>query len=505
MSLNRPTREQIDAAARRIGLSLDEEDLEEFAQMIGDTLAAYVKPLDAQPDFLPEVAYPRTPGYRPSPAEDPLGAWYVKSTIRGARRGRLEGRTLAIKDNVCVAGLPMMNGASTLEGYVPDIDATVVRRVLDAGGTVLGKANCEYFCYSGGSHTNALVATRNPYDPTRTTGGSSSGCAALVAAGEVDMAIGSDQGGSVREPSAFCGLYGMKPTFGLVPYTGAFPIEMTLDHLGPMTRTVADNALLLEVIAGADGLDPRQGAPRTRAYTRALGAGVAGLRIGVLEEGFGHEASAPEVDDAVRAAARRFEALGAELAPVSVPMHRLGMSIWVPIAVEGSYRQLLGGYGAGDNFRGLYVSSLIAAHASWPQKADLFSEILKLGMLCGDHLHHAFGGRYYAKAQNLSRRLREEYDRALTAHDLLLMPTTPITAPRLPPAGASRAELMSPGFVPIVNTAPFNCTGHPAINVPCALRDGLPVGMMLVGRYFEETTLYRAAAAFERDCDWKRL
>ena len=167
------------------------------------------------------------------------------------------------------------------------IDATIVTRMLDAGGTIVGKTHCEYFCFSGGSHTCAAGAVHNPHKMGYSSGGSSSGSAVVVATGEVDMAIGGDQGGSIRIPAAFSGIYGMKGTHGLVPYTGVMPIEITIDHTGPMTRNVRDNALLLEVLAGPDGLDPRQGTPKVANYTEALGGGVKGLRIGVVKEGFG--------------------------------------------------------------------------------------------------------------------------------------------------------------------------------------------------------------------------
>ena len=223
---------------------------------------------------------------------------------------------------MCIAGVPMMNGASTLEGYVPDVDATIVTRILDAGGTILGKAVCEYFCFSGGSHTSASGPVHNPHRHGCSAGGSSSGSAALVAAGEVDMAIGGDQGGSIRIPSSFCGIYGMKPTHGLVPYTGIMPIELTIDHTGPMSATVADNALLLEVLAGPDGLDPRQHGVAADHYTSALGQGAAGLRIAVVPEGFGHGNSEPEVDAMVRQAADAFRNLGATVDEVSIPFTR---------------------------------------------------------------------------------------------------------------------------------------------------------------------------------------
>ena len=215
----------------------------------------------------------------------------MKSVVKGAESGPLAGKTVALKDNVCLAGVPMMNGSATLEGYVPDQDATIVTRMLDAGATIMGKAHCEAFCLSGGSHTGALGPVHNPHKHGYSAGGSSSGSGALVAAGEVDMAIGGDQGGSIRIPASFCGIYGMKGTWGLVPYTGVMPIEATIDHTGPMTATVADNALLLEVLAGPDGLDPRQMGCTTARYTEALGprrAGPAhrrrhrGVRLGEL-------------------------------------------------------------------------------------------------------------------------------------------------------------------------------------------------------------------------------
>lgn len=504
MTAKSPTREQVAQAADALGLSLDPSDLEEFTEMIRGTVETYYRPLDRLPDNLPPVKYPRTPGYFPGDDEDPLGAWYVKSTIEGRKRGKLNGKTVAIKDNICVAGLPMMNGASVLEGYVPEVDATVVTRTLDAGGTILGKAHCEYFCYSGSSHTNAAKTTLNPLNPEYTTGGSSSGCAALLAAGEVDLAIGSDQGGSIREPASFCGLVGMKPTWGLVPYTGAASIEMTLDHLGPMSRSVADNALYLEVLAGADGLDPRQYAPRVGLYTKALDQPVDGLRIGVMREGFGFAHSEADVDDAVRSAAGAFARLGATVAEISVPAHRkLGMPVWVPIAVEGAYEQILKGLGNGHNWKGAYIPSLLERLNGWQSKSHMFSEIFKLGMLCAEHMRTAHYGRYYAKAQNLSRLLRAAYDTALEEVDVLLTPTSPIKGSRLPPENPSRAEDMVPHFSPITNTAPVDCTGHPSISIPCAMRDGLPVGMMLTGRHFDEMTLYRVAHAFERTVDWK--
>ncbi|MCX7631172.1 MAG: amidase [Geminicoccaceae bacterium] len=497
-----PTLELLRELAQELGFSMDESELEAHRAALKASIETYDL-LDRMPDELPAVTYPRTPGYRPHPAENEHGAWYWKTRIEGAAGGKLAGKTVAIKDNICVAGVPMMNGASILEGYVPEIDATVVSRILDAGGTIVGKTVCEYYCFSGGSHTSATGPVHNPRKPGHMAGGSSSGSAAVVAAGEADMALGGDQGGSIRIPAAYCGIVGMKPTHGLVPYTGIMPIELTLDHCGPMTATVADNALLLEVIAGPDGLDPRQYEAPSTDYTSALDRGVEGLRIGVLEEGFDHPNSAAGVDALVRLAAEEFRRLGAEVAPLSIPLHRQGPAIWLPIAAEGATVQMMLGNGFGFNWQGLYLSSLLEKHSQWRERADELSDSLKNTMLLGWYMVSRYRGRYYAKAQNLVRRLRRAYDEALRDVDLLLMPTVPITAPPVPPRDAPLEVILARAFEMLPNTAPFDATHHPALSLPCGHLDGLPVGLMLVGRHFEEATIYRAAYAFEQAVDWR--
>ncbi len=497
MPVTRPTVAQVRALADDLGFTLSDADAQSFLGLMAGSFAAY-DAVAAMPDHVPAVKYPRTPGYRPEGTENRYNAWYVKTTVKGAQTGKLAGKTIVLKDNVCLAGVPMMNGASTLEGYVPDVDATIVTRMLDAGGTIVGKAHCEYFCFSGGSHTCAAGPVHNPRKPGYSAGGSSSGSAALVAAGEVDMAIGGDQGGSIRIPASYCGIYGMKPTHGLVPYTGIMPIELTLDHAGPMTATVADNALLLEVLAGADGLDPRQYAPRTAPYTEALGRGVDGLRIGLVKEGFGHHNSEKDVDARVRSAAAVFGKLGAKVGEVSVPMHAMGPAIWSPIALEGATELMMKGNGFGTNWRGLYVTSLIDAHSAWRHRADELSDTLKLSMLLGHYFVKHHRGHFYAKAQNLSRKLRDAYDAALADFDVLVMPTLPLKATPLPPADAPREVSIQRAFEMISNTAPFDATGHPAMSVPCGQFDGLPIGLMLIGKHWEESTIYRAAHAFEQ-------
>lgn len=504
MSIQRPTQAELADTGRQLGLHLQAPLLEQYADILEAVWQDYDRLDQLQPASVPQ-RYPRSAGHLPTPAQNPYNAWYVRTDLHGAAGGRLSGKRVALKDNICLAGVPMMNGASTLQGYVPDVDATVATRVLDAGGSILGKAHCEFFCVSGSSHTNATGAVHNPRNPGHSTGGSSSGCAALIVAGEVDLGIGTDQGGSVRIPAAYSGIYGMKPTHGLVPYTGIMPIEMTLDHAGVMSATVADNALLLEVLAGADGLDPRQDRQMpVQAYTQTLGAGVSGLRIGVVSEGFGHANSEADVDAAVRRAAGLFAEWGAQVEEVSIPLHALGHAIWTPIAVEGT-TQLLRGYNYGSNWKGLYVESLMRAQQDWQQQADAFPHDLKTCLLAGHYAHQRFGGQYYARAQNAARQLRAAYDEQFTRYDLLLMPTVPLKAPKLPAADATPATWVTRALEMNANTAPFDVTGHPAMSIPCGLAAGLPVGLMLIARDYHEATLYQAAHHFEQHIDWESL
>ena len=504
MAVQVPTPEQLRDVAMEIGLDLTDDDLESFIALIRPSIDSY-NVVDAIPDELPQVKYPRTPGYRPQGDENPHNAWYYKTSVKGAPRGKLKGKTIALKDNVMLAGVPMMNGASTLEGYVPEVDATIVRRMLDAGGEILGKAHCEYFCLSGGSHTNATGPVHNPHKRGYSAGGSSSGSAALVAAGAVDMAIGGDQGGSIRIPASFCGIYGMKPTHGLVPYTGIMPIEIFIDHTGPMTANVRDNALLLEVLAGPDGYDPRQYSVKTQAYTRALEGGVEGLSIALVREGFGHDNSEADVDASVRAAADQLKSLGTTVTEVSIPMHLVGLALWTPIGAEGLTQTMMWGDGFGISRADLYVTSLMDAHRGWRQRANELSETTKLFTLLGTYIARYHGSRYYGKAVNITRRLAAAYDAVLAEYDLLLMPTLPIKATPLPAPDASRETCVKRALEMLANTAPFDLTHHPAMSVPCGLRDGLPIGMMLIGKHFDESTIYRAAHAFEQGCNWREM
>ncbi|MDT7606207.1 MAG: amidase [Pseudonocardiales bacterium] len=482
-------------------LGLTPADAESFQPFVAGLLASW----DVVEELYNETA-PKAPErdwQYPADADNPYNAWYVTTELAGAPEGPLAGRKIAIKDNITVAGLPMTNGSKTVEGFVPTRDATVVSRVLAAGATIAGKAVCEDLCFSGGSHTSRSGPVRNPWDETRSTGGSSSGNGALVAARVVDLAIGGDQGGSVRIPASFSGIVGHKPTHGLVPYTGAFPIEQTIDHLGPMTRTVADAALLLSVLAGRDGNDPRQPADLTVPdYLAAIAESAEGLRVGVVTEGFGHENSEPGVDAAVRAAVDTLRGAGLSTAEVSIPWHLHGPKIWDVIATEGAAAQMVDTNGYGMNWQGLYDPELIEHYGNqWRAAPHEFSQTVQLVLLTAGYASGLGRNKHYAMARNLAVQLRQAYDDALDRFDVLVLPTLPLTATVIPGPDAPREEVLARGLEMLANTCPTDVTGHPACSVPAGLSDGRPVGMMIVGKHFDDSTVLRVAHAYERAVD----
>ena len=497
-NVRKPSADEFEAIAADLGFSMTRADVESFANIAVGAIDSYNRLDEMVPPKLP-VKYPRTSGRQPTPEENPLAAWAWKCEVKGEAKGQLAGKKIALKDNVALAGVPMANGTNVLEGYVPDIDATIVTRILEAGGTITGKAANTYLCFDGASHTTASGMVENPRKKGYSAGGSSAGSGALVANGEVDMAIGGDQGGSIRIPACWNGIYGLKPTYGLVPYTGIFPIEQTLDHTGPMARTVSDLATLLGVIAGEDGFDPRQRKVITHDYRGSLKEGVSGLKVGIVKEGFAHANSEAIVDETVRAAIGKLGAKVASVEEFSLPMHAAGPVIWGGIANEGAATQMMHGNAYGYNWQGYYDTSLIDVWGNaWRARPDDLSETVKLVMLVGAYMTRKYNGRFYGKAQNMRYRLIEAYDQALAKFDVLVMPTLPIRATAFPPVDCSREENITVALNMLANTCPTNVTGHPALSVPCGAADGLPIGMMIIGKKFDEPTVLRVAQACEQ-------
>ena len=492
-----PDAARLAALNDHFGFGLSAEEIGEYAAAVAGTLAASEAVERLYEDSAP--ARPERPWAAPAPSRNRWGGWYVTTSINESPEGPLAGRTVAVKDNIAVAGVPMMNGSRTVEGFVPRRDATVVRRLLDAGATIAGKSVCEDLCFSGASFTSQPGPVRNPWDESRNAGGSSSGSAALVATGEVDLALGGDQGGSIRIPSSFCGIVGHKPTHGLVPYTGAFPIERTIDHLGPMARTVAGTALMLTVLAGVDGMDPRQpGAIDAVDYLAALADSAPGLRVGVVREGFATPVSDPAVDDAVRAAIDVLGSAGLAIGEVSIPRHVDAMHVWNVIATEGAAYQMLDGNAYGMNTQGFYDPELIAHFARQRiERGAQLSRTVKLVGLSGRYTFEVGGGKYYAMARQLVPEIGAAYDAVLADYDVLVMPTLPYTATEIPPADVSLPDYLTAALSMIGNTAPFDVTGHPACSVPTGLVNGLPAGLMIVGKKFDDATVLRVAHTYE--------
>jgi len=499
MAMSRPTLEEVKRIADRFQLALDGDELRQYWDVVCQSVEGY-EDMDSLADLKLPVKYPRTDiGYRPVGEENPLNGWAWKCRIEGASDGPLKGKTVGVKDNTAVAGVPMLNGSPIMEGYVPDEDATVVTRLLDAGATIVGKTAVPAFCFDGGGLTGYPDPQPvNPHGADYLPGSSSNGSGVVVSNGEVDIATGGDQGGSIRLPSSWSGCCGIKPTHGLVPYTGIFPIEATLDHTGPMARTVEECAVALQVMAGPDGLDPRQPANLEPGdYIGALGKPIKGLRIGLLKEGFAiPDVSEREVDEAVRSAAASLEEAGAVVSEVSAPLHSRALMLWNAIAFEGATAQMVVGDGYGLNWKGHYSTGLIDFYGRARRaRGRDYSPTAKVTMLVGTYMSEVYNHRYYAKAQNLGRVLRGQYDEALKQVDVLVMPTTAMVAMRKP-EGRTLGEVLGGALGNLHNTAPFDVTGHPAMSVPCGDKDGLPIGMMIVGRHFDEESVLRVAHAY---------
>ena len=502
MALRLPTARDLQQLAKSNHFRLSDEELEGFQALIPGLFESY-EALDQMPMPREPLKYrDRDPGSRPSRQEDPFNAIVRRCTLKGAATGKLSGKRFGLKNNITVAGMPMNCGSLVLEGYVPETDATIVTWLLDEGAEIVATLNMDNFAFSGAGDTSAQGPVLNPHNTDHLAGGSSGGSGAALYYDDIDITIGGDQGGSIRIPASWCGVVGLKPTHSLVPYTGIVGIDNTFDHAGPMARTVADTALTLEVIAGKDPMDPRQGEVPVQPYTQALGKGVKGLRIGVLTEGFGTSVSQPDVDEAVRRSIGVLTELGAETTEVSIPEHRqAGGIIWGLIA-EGATAYLRSN-GMGHHWQGLYNPGLTETlgKALRTQSNDL-PPTVKLVLLVGSYMSDRYHGRMYAKAQNLRRSLRASYDRVLEQVDVLAMPTLPMKAHRYEPNLGPR-ETIAHGWDMLGNTAPFDMTGHPAISIPCAKSDGLPVGLMLVGRHFNDATLFQAAHAFEQHVNWE--
>ncbi len=501
MDISPPKKQDLLNAASKNYLDLTEEELEGFSILL-QGIFSQLEALDQLFSAIPApVTGPRDFGQRPGPGEDPYNAILRRCMVKGSGSGKLSGVRVGLKDNISVSGMPMTCGSHFLSGYIPDTDATVVQRILDEGGNIVAMLNMDDFAWSGSGETSVFGPVCNPHNTEYLAGGSSAGSGAALFYNDIDVTLGCDQGGSIRIPAAWCGVVGLKPTFGLVPYTGIVSGETTFDHVGPMARSVDKVALMLEVIAGKDPLDQRQGHVPRQDFTDFLGQDVTGVRIGIVKEGFGTDDSEEEVDEAVRRALAGVASLGIETTDVSIPYHLSSLAIYRGVIPEGA-TALLQTSGLGYNHLGYYDSGLgTAIREGLESRANSLPPDVKLTLLLGSYLRERYGGWAYAKSQNLRPALRKAYDDMLSEVDLIAMPTVP-TLPFKYDPDQDWVTRIDRGAVVSKNCAPFNASGHPAISLPCAKVKGLPVGLMLVAKHFEDGLLIKVADALQRGMGW---
>lgn len=509
-----PDVEEVVAVAKGLGINLSSDEAALYQKYLAEGLEAQDAFVQSRIDEEkpPMLSPAREPGYRPSAAEDPLNAWTWKCRIEGVPGGILDGKTVSTKDQIAIAGIPMSIGSFALEGFIPDFDATVITRVLAAGATVVGH-NTQNGLSGGfgfGGGIGDYGRPKNPHNPDHVTGGSSAGSGAAVAAGEVDISFGGDQGGSIRIPAALSGNVGLKPTFGLISHFGiGFGSDQSIDYTGPMARTVEDAAAALQATAGYDGFDPRQTkhVPDSLDVLSGLSRGVSGLKIGVLDEGF--VGADPGVSELVMGAVDALAAAGAQVSKVSVPEHLTARVAQQALTPEGGRAVFVTGF-YGAFTRTYYPASLLAAvNKLWTHQADLLNPRTKLSLIEAEFLRKTYYGRVYAKGQNVRPYFIKAFDKALAEVDVLVMPTCLEPAPFYE-APATFLEALEDNLNMMArsaarNTQPYNYTGHPALAVPVGKVNGLPASMQVVGKFFADPLLMQVAYAYEQAVDWDKI
>jgi aspartyl-tRNA(Asn)/glutamyl-tRNA(Gln) amidotransferase subunit A len=414
----------------------------------------------------------------------------------GAPRGPLDGVPIAVKDVLCTRGIRTTCGSKILERFVPPYDATAVARLGEAGAVLLGKLNMDEFARGSATENSGFFPTRNPWDLTRVPGGSSGGSAAAVAADLAGAALGTDTGGSIRQPAAFCGDVGLKPTYGRVSRYGLVAFASSLDQIGPLTKDVEDTAIVLQAIAGHDPMDSTSVDVPVPDYRTELGRGVEGLRVGIPAEYF-IEGLDPEVEAAVRAAIGVLEKLGARSEPVSLPHTEYGLAAYYLIAPAEASSNLARYDGVKYGLRVGRARDLIEMY-SRTRAAGFGAEVKRRIMLGAYALSAGYYDAYYGKAQRVRTLVRRDFQQAFERVDVIAAPTTPGVAFKF---GEKEDPLQM--YLNDVFTIPVNLSGLPGVSVPAGFTmAGLPIGLQLIGRAFDEAMLLRVAHAYERATAW---
>lgn len=523
------TEEEVVALGKKLGIKEHTDaELKEYKTLLAVFHDA-CEELMGMDDYLPEVdleRFPRENVKFPDASENKLNAWAYQVDIEDKQKKGLllEGSKVAVKDCVAIAGVPMLLGTDFIQNYVPTVDATVITRLLEAGAKVRGKAVCENLCHSATSHSAGTGPVQNPLAYGYSTGGSSSGSGALVMDEneDIDITIGADQGGSVRIPAGWCGAVGMKPTFGLIPFTGCASNEATNDHLGVLTKDVLTNAKGLQAIAGSDGIDDRSFGAKPQDYYDELlklenPKSLKGMKIAVLKEGFDNPAVEQRIKDSCMASIKLMEKLGAQVDEVSIPLHSKGALIWTGVSKVGGYLTKMG---AGIGRRGVALNDLnqkfFDAHGDQERWDKLYPSSKNI-YYNGIYGFENYPG-LYGKCMNLSRKLKDSYNDVLSEYDLIAMPCLPYVARSHAVIGpnATPLELLGKQVGLSSNTSPFDQSGHPAIALPVGMlpiEEGplansgtkLPVSLQLVANWFDELSIYKACYAFEQSYNWKDL
>ena len=414
----------------------------------------------------------------------------------GEEIGLLSGIPIGIKDNMCTKGIPTTCGSRMLENFVPSYESTITHKLMEAGAIMVGKTNLDEFAMGSSTENSGYHLTGNPWDISRVPGGSSGGSAAAVAAGECIVALGSDTGGSIRQPASFCGVVGLKPTYGLVSRFGLVAFASSLDQIGPFANTVEDAAILLGAIAGYDAKDSTSLKVEIPDYTQFLKTDLSGLRVGVINETFG-EGLNPEVAETVKAAISKLEELGATVKEISCPRFRYGLPVYYIIAPSEASANLARydavKYGIreeADNLVSMYTKT----------RAHGFGAEVKRRIMLGTYaLSAGYYDAYYLKAQKVRTLIKQDFEAAFEEVDVLACPTSPITAFK---AGEKVDDPLNMYLTDLM-TIPVNLAGLPGMSLPCGFdKEGLPIGLQLIGNVLREDLLFHVSYAYEQATDW---
>ncbi|MEC2065406.1 Asp-tRNA(Asn)/Glu-tRNA(Gln) amidotransferase subunit GatA [Bacillus inaquosorum] len=412
-----------------------------------------------------------------------------------SEHGLLFGMPIGVKDNIVTKGLRTTCSSKILENFDPIYDATVVQRLQDAEAVTIGKLNMDEFAMGSSTENSAYKLTKNPWNLDTVPGGSSGGSAAAVAAGEVPFSLGSDTGGSIRQPASFCGVVGLKPTYGRVSRYGLVAFASSLDQIGPITRTVEDNAFLLQAISGVDKMDATSANVDVPDFLSSLTGDIKGLKIAVPKEYLG-EGVGKEARESVLAALKVLEGLGATWEEVSLPHSKYALATYYLLSSSEASANLARFDGIRYGYRTDNAENLIDLYKQ--TRAEGFGNEVKRRIMLGTFaLSSGYYDAYYKKAQKVRTLIKKDFEDVFEKYDVIVGPTTPTPAFKI---GENTKDPLTM-YANDILTIPVNLAGVPGISVPCGLADGLPLGLQIIGKHFDESTVYRVAHAFEQATD----